>query len=92
MGSRLWGPAPAFLTVHPQHIHTTPVVGAGWSSVFSLPSALKPSSLTLIAIRNLFQFFLLAAFPGRLNSILFLRMGYPGGWREKKDELECERD
>lgn len=78
------GPAPAFLTVHPAP-NTTPVVGAGWPSVlFSLPSSLKPSSLTLIAIRNLFQFFLLAAFPGRLNSILFLRMGYPGGWRERK--------
>lgn len=38
------------------------------------PLGLSPS-LTLMAMRNLFQLSLLAAFPGRLNSILFLRMG-----------------
>ena len=32
---------------------------------------------TLVAMINLFQSSLLAALPGRLNSILFLRTGYP---------------
>lgn len=53
------------------------------SVLLSLPPPSKSPSLTLIAIRNLFQLSLLAAFPGRLNSILFLRMGYPVG-EEKK--------
>lgn len=39
--------------------------------------------LTLVAMINLFQSSLLAALPGRLNSILFLRTGYP----KKKPKL-----
>lgn len=79
----VWGAefrvAPALLTFPP----TLLVVSYFPSVLFSLPRPFKSPSLTLIAIRNLFQLSLLAAFPGRLNSILFLRMGYPVG-EEKK--------
>ena len=41
--------------------------------------------LTLVAMINLFQSSLLAALPGRLNSILFRRTGYP----KKREDLTC---
>ena len=47
------------------------------------------NKLTLVAMINLFQSSLFAALPGRLNSILFRRTGYPENKRTLRSLVFC---